>query len=58
MVMPETGEAELPTMPTMLCADGDEEEAEDDDEECGGDVCKSADLCAGDGFELEEEKHQ
>ncbi len=58
MVMPETGEAEEPTMPTMRARDGDEEEAEDDDEQRGGEVGEGADLRSGDGLELEEEEHQ
>ena len=45
-------------MPTMRARDSDEEEAEDDDEQCGGEVGERADLRAGDGLELEEEEHE
>ncbi|KAI9803747.1 MAG: hypothetical protein M1826_004946 [Phylliscum demangeonii] len=38
--------------------DGDEEESEEDDEEGGGEVGEGADLCAGDGVELEKDPEE
>ena len=54
MVMPETGLAEEPTIPTMRAETGDEEEAEDDDQEGGGDVGEQPDLGSGHGMQGEE----
>ena len=58
MVMPETGEAEEPTMPTMRAETVTKEEAEDHDQQGGGEVGERADLGSGDGVELEEDKHE
>ncbi len=47
MVMPETGEAELPTIPTILALTVR-----------GGEVGERADLGSGDGVKLQEDPHE
>ena len=58
MVMPETGEAELPTMPTMRALTVTKRKPKTTTRRAAAKLASSADLGSGDGLELEEEKHQ
>ena len=58
MVMPETGEAEEPTMPTMRALTVTKRNPKTTTRSAAAILARSADLSSGDGFEFEEENHQ
>ena len=58
MVMPETGEAEEPTMPTMRAETVTKRKPKTTTRRAAAMLARSADLGSGDGVELEEDEEE